>query len=131
MGPLEALDLTDAQKDQIKALHEQFKADHEDEFEQMKTLHGQMREQRQAGDREGAQAIREQLHALRQSMKADHEALRERIDAILTAEQRAKLEEMKANHPKGDCKGKRGKRGDKGNRGEGETGTNTTPPSIN
>ena len=128
LGPLAALDLTDAQKEQIKDLHEQFQQAHADEFEQMKALHEQMREQRKSGDREAAQATREQMKELKESMRDDHEALREQINALLTAEQKAKLEEMHAN--RGDkCRGKGRKGGDRGG-DEAEGGTQAIPPSI-
>lgn len=122
--PFAALDLTDAQKEQLKTLHEQFKASHESQFEQMKALHEQMRAQRKGGDEQGAKATREKIKDLRESLQADRKALHEQVKAVLTDAQKAKLEEMKAN--RGDCKGKhKGKRGKKG-KGDAEIG-NTKP----
>ncbi len=119
MRHLRGLDLTDAQKDQIKALAEEFKADHADEIEQMKSLHEQAREQHRSGDKEAAKATMEQARALRESMKADHEELREAIMAVLTDDQRAQLEERKERcGEKREKKEKKEKR-ERGNRGGG------------
>lgn len=124
-GPFAALDLTDAQKEQIKALHEQFREAHAAELEQMKALHEQMRTQMENGDREAAKETRGKIHDLKESLHADHRALFEQAKSILTDEQRAKLEEMHAN---GDCRGK-GKR--KHHRGENAEGSSeSTDPGL-
>lgn len=121
----EKLDLSEQQKQQIKALHERFRQEHEDEFAQMKRLREQMKEARQAGDRERAVALREQMKALHENMKADREALHERMLQILTPEQRAELAEMKERrkdrrkercHDKDDDRNERMERGERGNR---------------
>lgn len=102
MKHLRGLDLSEAQKEQIRGLMEDFRADHEDEFAQMKELGTQAREQRKSGDIEGAKATMAQMKELRQSMKGDHEVLRAAVLNVLTAEQRATLEERKEK-----CQGKR------------------------
>ena len=114
MKHLRGLDLTEAQKEQIKAIAEEFRAEHADEIEQMKSLHQQAREQRQNGDNEGAKATMEQAREIRESMKEAHGELKEAILAVLTDEQRAELEERKERC--GDKKKKRGERGEKGER---------------
>lgn len=112
MKHLRGLDLTDAQKEQIKGLVDAFHEEHADELEQMKALHEQARTQRQNDDAEGAKATMQQAKELRQAMKADHEELRAAILNVLTGEQRAQLEERKE---------KRGEKcREKGNRERGE-----------
>ena len=115
MKHLRGLDLTDAQKEQIKSLAEEFKAAHADEFEQMKELGQQAREQRKSGDKEGAKATMQQVKELRESMKADHEELREAILAVLTDEQREQLAERKERCRDKKEKGEKRERGSRGN----------------
>jgi len=95
MKHLRGLDLSDAQKEQIRGLVDTFQEEHADEFEQMKALHEQARTQRQNGDAEGAKVTMQQAKELRQAMKADHEELRAAILNVLTDEQRTQLEERK------------------------------------
>lgn len=115
MKHLRGLDLTDAQKEQIKSLAEEFKAAHADEFAEMKELGKQAREQRKSGDKEGAKATMQQVRDLRESMKADHEELREAILAVLTDEQREKLAERKERCGEKREKGEKRERGSRGN----------------
>lgn len=131
-GPFAALDLTDAQKEQIKTLHEQFRASHESQFEQMKTLHDRIRSQKEAGDEEGAKATRLQIRELHDALHADREALHTQIDALLTDAQKAKLQEMRARHEhrgkrKGMCRGDKDKGDEAGDAG---AGTQNGSPAI-
>lgn len=117
MKHLRGLDLTDAQKEQIKGLVDAFHQEHADEFEQMKALHEQARTQRRNDDAEGAKATMQQARELRQSMKADHEELRAAILNVLTDEQRTQLEERKEER-KEKCR-------EKGDREQGARGRAT------
>ena len=129
MGPLAALNLTDVQKDQVKALHEQFRKDHESDFKQMKTLHDQLRSQMQSGDKDGAKATCDQIKALDEKLHSDFDALHKQVESLLTDEQKAKLQEIIANRPgprEGKGKGMRGGPCQCGG-GDGETGTQGTP----
>ncbi|MCB0711423.1 MAG: Spy/CpxP family protein refolding chaperone [Ignavibacteriae bacterium] len=121
-GPLAALNLTDAQKEQVKALHEQFEQDNSALLEQMKSLHDQAHDQMKSGDKEAAQQTREEMRGLGEQLREAREGLEQQVEALLTAEQKAKLEELKAQ------RGERGSRGGgKGMRGEAPKGV---PPSI-
>ena len=115
------LDLTDTQKEQIQALHEDFKEENSDLFEQMKDLRQQAREQRQSGDKDGAAATREEMKELGEGLRAAREELHEQVKALLTEEQQAQLQEMKEKHER--KRGRKGKRGDRATEG--------TPPNIN
>jgi Spy/CpxP family protein refolding chaperone len=93
-GPAQALDLTDDQKTQAKALHETFRAE--------------------------AEALRESDEANREAFQALRESHRERFQAILTDEQSEQLEtlraEREANRPEDGRQGhgrhRRGRGGD-------------------
>jgi protein CpxP len=126
----EELNLSDAQKSQIKAIQEQFKTRNASTFEELKTLHETARQQMKDKNREGAQATREQIKAKMETLKAAGEQMSSQIRNVLTAEQQAKFDEMKQNHEgKGQCGGRHGKSGDRGSRGQGETGQ--TPMNQN
>ncbi len=101
------LDLTDQQKEQIKALKEQFKAENTTTIEQMKALGAQAREQMQNGDKDAAKATREEMKTLRDALKVERKELREQISAILTDEQKAKLEEKRSEGREGKRKGRK------------------------
>ncbi|MDQ8153337.1 MAG: Spy/CpxP family protein refolding chaperone [Gemmatimonadota bacterium] len=89
-GPPAALQLTDAQKAAIKALHDAFAAAHKTQFDQLKAIHDQAHAAAKAGKtREEVRAILEKGRPIMESMKADFEALRAAVAAILTAEQKA------------------------------------------
>lgn len=126
-GPFAALDLSDAQKEQMKALHEQFRESHSSQFEQMKALHEQMHEQRANGDVEGAKATREKIQAVRESLDADRQALHQQMDAILTDAQKAKLEELR---PKGEGRGKCKGKCKKGDNPDAEGATQNANPGL-
>jgi protein CpxP len=125
MKHLRGLELTDAQKEQIKGLVEAFHQENADEMEQMKALHQQARTARQNGDFDGAKETMQLAKEIRQSMKADHEELRAAILNVLSAEQRAELEERKGER-KEKCRKKgdreRGEQRAKGERGRAERG---------
>jgi len=126
------LNLSDAQKSQIKAIQEQFKTQNASTFEALKTLHETARQQMKDKNTEGAQATRDQIKAKMETLKAAGEQMSSQIRNVLTADQQAKFDEMKQNHEgqgKGQCGGRHGKSGDRGNKGQGETGQ--TPMNQN
>ena len=102
----ERLNLSEAQKLQIRQLHEGFRTQTEPQrtamFETMKSL----REARQAGDTATAQRLAASLEGQFAQMHEIRKAQHERMLALLTPEQRAKVEEMKAEREQ-----RRGERG--------------------
>ena len=90
----EALNLTDAQKEQAKAIREKHRAANADLHTQMRDLHTQLRAARQANNTAEAQrlaALREPLMLrAREAWSAERAELR----TVLTAEQQAKLDTM-------------------------------------
>ncbi len=92
----EKLNLTDAQKQQIREIQKGFREQNKATFEGARTLHQELRAARQANDTAKLEALKPQLEAQRTQMKQLHEANRQQILAVLTAEQRAQLETLKA-----------------------------------
>lgn len=115
----EKLKLTEQQKTQIKALHDNFKKEHEAQFNEMKSLREQMKALKGSGDTEKAAQLREKMKAAKEALKADREKLQQQIAALLTPEQRQQLEQLKAER-KERHEQKKGKR--KGGRQKGVTG---------
>ena len=96
---LEQLDLSEAQKQQIRTLMENERNANQGLREQTRAKAREYRELREANDPR-ADSVKVELDALRDQFKARHEAVRAEINNLLTPEQRQKLEEWKANHPK-------------------------------
>jgi Spy/CpxP family protein refolding chaperone len=90
------LQLTADQKAEIAALHDTFKAAHEDEIASLREIEQQLRQlRRSGGTREEAQALLAQAHEIRAGLADDFDALQEAIWAIYTAEQKAWIEAHK------------------------------------
>ena len=105
------LSLTDAQKEQIRALDASFRTENEPFFNTARETRREYREAVEAGDTAKVQAMKGTVDAQGVQMKQIRESQHQRILSVLTAEQRAQLETWKAE------KGKRGERGErKGNR---------------
>lgn len=108
MRLLAKLDLSDAQKDQIKAIFEEAKAtketqrsDHKAKMEAFLTAEY---------DSEEAKALQAERKAHHQAAQANKLEIKHKIYQILTPEQREKAKEMRKNAPKF----KKGKRGGQG-----------------
>jgi protein CpxP len=90
MGFLRGIELTDAQKEQIKAIHEANKPTGEN-----KALFDQIRETRKAGGTI-TEEQKAQMKSLRQAQKAKMQGVHEQVLAVLTPEQKTQLEAKKA-----------------------------------
>jgi len=89
MHDLRALALTDAQKAQLKAIFEANKPD-KAVFEELRAIH----ESRKAGaDLTAEQKAR--IHAIHDQMRVKGQTVRDQIQNILTAEQKAEIEKRK------------------------------------
>ncbi len=115
------LNLSETQKAQVKAIHEKYRP-------QMKALHARAkpfaqaaREARQRGDTAAVRANRAQLEQVMASGKTLRDQVHAEIKAVLTPEQRAKVEaagnRWEGGKGMGGWKDHDGKRGKKGNRG--------------
>lgn len=94
MGGLRGIELTDAQKEQIKAIREANKPDAAS-MELMKSI----RETRKAGGTI-TEDQKAQLKQMREAQKVKHELVRQQIDSVLTLEQKAQIETRKAEMKK-------------------------------
>ncbi len=124
----EKLDLTADQKARIKTLTDQFQQQHQTQRQELQNLHKQAQDARQAGNKDQAKSIHEQMKTKSEALKADRQKLMEQIKAILTPEQRTKLEQMKEQHKEkmenGKGKGKRGEMKEKRKSGSATPGQN-------
>lgn len=92
----EKLNLTDAQKAQIKSQREAFKAQNQAFFESSRETFKQYRDAKEANDTAKMQSLQPTVDANRAQMKSLRESQRQQFLSILTAEQRAQLDTMKA-----------------------------------
>jgi Spy/CpxP family protein refolding chaperone len=90
------LNLTDAQKQQIRDLNQSFRESNKAVFENARALHMQVREARQANDTAKLESLKPQMEAQRAQMKQLHEAQQQRVLSVLTTDQRAQWEALKA-----------------------------------
>ncbi|MFL6373081.1 MAG: Spy/CpxP family protein refolding chaperone [Pyrinomonadaceae bacterium] len=88
-GLMKGVNLTDAQKAQIKQIREANRPNPAD-FEQVKSLMEARRNGTLTDDQKA------QLKAFRQARQAKEESVRQQIDAIFTPEQKAQIEQNKA-----------------------------------
>lgn len=93
----EKLDLTEGQKAQLKANREANKADRQASREKMRELHKQIREAIDSGaDQATLDGLGAELGKLQVAKMQQFQEQRQQFEAILTDEQKARLEEMKA-----------------------------------
>jgi Spy/CpxP family protein refolding chaperone len=92
----EHLQLTAEQKAAIIALHDAFKAEHEDEIAALREIEQQIRQlRRSGGSREEVRALLAEAHEILAGLSDDFAALQDAIWAIYTPEQKAWIEEHK------------------------------------
>ena len=92
----EKLNLTDAQKTQMQETHQAFRTENEALFNAMRDTREQLREARQTGNTALASTLAATAEQQRAELKVKKDALHERTLQLLTPEQRAQMEEMKA-----------------------------------
>ena len=105
----EKLNLSDAQKEQIKAIHRETREQNQAFFESFRETRQQLRDAKKANDTARADSLKATAESQRSQMKQIRDAERQRVLAVLTPEQRTQFEQMQAQ------RGERrhGKRGDK------------------
>jgi Spy/CpxP family protein refolding chaperone len=86
---LERLNLSDAQKEQVRALAETFKAQTQTEREELRALGMKKRDGIITADEQA------RFKEVRKQLKASGEQMRNSVLAVLTAEQRAQLDQIK------------------------------------
>jgi Spy/CpxP family protein refolding chaperone len=108
-GVFQKLNLTDAQKAQIKAVRETSRAQNKAFFESARNTFQQFRDAKKANDTARVESLEPQLEANRTQMQQLRRQERTQILAILTPEQRAQYEAFKIERE--SRRGNRGKRG--------------------
>lgn len=94
LGPLEGLNLTDAQKDQIKKIHESFAESTKALREQMRTLHENQSDPMSGNFDEAAfRSAAEARAKIQVEMEVTHAKMMSQVANVLTAEQRAQMAE--------------------------------------
>lgn len=104
----EKLDLTDAQKQQMQQLRERFRTENEPLRAQFKQNRADMKAARDASDTARLESLKGTADSLRAQMKERRKAQHEQMMSILTAEQKAKLDALKAERQ--SRRGEHGKR---------------------
>lgn len=97
----EKLNLSDAQKAQIKELNQQFRQANQAFLESARATFKEYRAARQANDTAKMQELQPAVDANKAQMKQLREAQRAKILEVLTPDQRAQLDAWKAQHPHG------------------------------
>ena len=95
------LNLTDAQKAQIKDLNKQFREQNKAFFESARATFKEYRAAKQANDTAKMQQLQPAVDANKAQMKQLREAQRTQVLSVLTPEQRTQLEAWKAQHQHG------------------------------
>jgi Spy/CpxP family protein refolding chaperone len=90
------LDLSEAQKQQIRDVRKAAFQQSSALFESARAKRFELRQLREANDPR-AEAVRAELLAMHEQLRAARLATREKVRALLTAEQRAKLEAARAD----------------------------------
>ena len=92
------LNLSDAQKAQIKDLEQSFRDQNKAFFETAKATREQFRAAKEANDTAKIEALRPTMESQRAQMKQLRDAQRAKIRTILTPDQQAQLDAWKAQH---------------------------------
>ncbi len=97
-GPGKELSLTDTQKTEITGIEKATRDSHADFFEAVRTTMEQFRAAKQANDTAKLEALKPTMDAQRTQMKEIRDGEMKQIIVVLTAEQQAKLEKIRAEH---------------------------------
>jgi len=92
----EKLNLTDAQKEQIKAIRKETREQNAAFFQSMRQTHDEFRAAKEANDTAKLDALKATFQSQREQMKQIRDAERQRILGVLTPEQRTQFEQLKA-----------------------------------
>ena len=101
-----ALNLTDVQKEQAKAIHEKYRASSEDFRTQMQALREQFKAAKEANNTAEIDRLKQQRESLFAKAKETRTAEQNEFRQILTADQQTKFDQMRESH-QGRREGKR------------------------
>ena len=94
----EKLNLTDAQKQQVKDIQKNFYEQNKTFLDSFRANRTAFRSARDAGDTAKADSLKATIDSQKAQMKTLRDAKREQIRGILTPDQRAQFDAMKAKH---------------------------------
>lgn len=100
-GPLAGLNLTDAQKEQIKQIHESFAEQTKALRDQMRTLHESQGDPMSNFDEAAVRSAAEARAKVQVEMEVAHAKMMSQVANVLTAEQRAQMAERHKHRRKG------------------------------
>lgn len=100
-GPLAGLNLTDAQKEQIKQIHESFAEQTKALRDQMRTLHESQSDPVSNFDEAAVRSAAEARAKIQVEVEVAHAKMMSQVANVLTAEQRAQMAERHKHLPKG------------------------------
>jgi Spy/CpxP family protein refolding chaperone len=92
------LDLSAAQQQQLKDIQNEFRTQNKTFFQSVRSTREQMREAKEAGDTARFDALKATATSQREQMKTLRDAQLNRIEALLTPDQRTQWQTMKAEH---------------------------------
>lgn len=96
-----ALNLTDAQKQQAQTIREKYRASNEDLRKHMRDLHDKFAAAKQANNTAELDQLKSQREALTAKWRETRQEEMAEFKQILTADQQAKLDELKQSHGRG------------------------------
>jgi Spy/CpxP family protein refolding chaperone len=94
----EELNLSEAQKTQIKDMQQSFREQNQTLMDQFKQTARDYREAKRSGDKAKADSFKTVFESQKIQVQNLHKSLESQIMNVLTAEQRAKYEALKAEH---------------------------------
>jgi periplasmic protein CpxP/Spy len=99
---MRALDLTEEQKASFKSIMDEQRKNSEPQRQQMQALRDQIRQQLDGGKADATKVgqLTIQAHTLGLQLREQHKRAFEKFEALLTAEQKAKLDQMKEERGK-------------------------------
>lgn len=101
-GPFEGLNLTDAQREQIKQIHESFAEQTEGLRDQMRTLHEAQNDQASSTfDEAAVRSAAEARAKIQVEMEVTHAKMMSQVANVLTPEQRAQMAERRKHRRMG------------------------------
>lgn len=100
-GPLAGLNLTDAQKEQIKQIHESFAEQTKALRDQMRTLHESQSDPMSNFDEAAVRSAAEVRAKVQVEMEVAHAKMTSQVANVLTTEQRAQMAERHKHRRKG------------------------------
>ncbi|MBX6365068.1 MAG: Spy/CpxP family protein refolding chaperone [Gemmatimonadetes bacterium] len=95
-GPFRGIELSQAQKEQVKAIHERYAAQFRTLREQFRPVAQELRAARQKGDTAAVKAARERVRPQMEQMRALRQKEFQEVRGVLTPEQQKRLDQNRS-----------------------------------